>query len=289
MVLSHLTLGSGLNIQVDTETRSSPRSLAMSRYGIPSDSQETRGLMSDKPPKATMSKLPVDDIETGTFPSNYEQTHQTAIRNALIRKVYGILSVQLLVSLAFITLVSYNAGFKSFMLAQPGILYLTMIGSFAIILVLVCFDSAAKTHPTNLMLLAAFTLCESYLLAFITTAYETHIVFQAVIITAAIVMGLTLYAFDTKRDFTSCGPYLFVCLLVLVFGGLLRLFLPASPMFETMWACFGALVFSFYIIFDTQLLISKAQPDQYIFVALNLYLDIINLFIYILRLLGDRK
>ena len=55
----------------------------MSRYGIPSDSQETRGLMSDKPPKATMSKLPVDDIETGTFPTNYEQTHQTAIRNGI--------------------------------------------------------------------------------------------------------------------------------------------------------------------------------------------------------------
>ena len=49
------------------------------------------------------------------------------------------------------------------------------------------------------------TVCESYLLAAATTSYDTMIVFEAVLITAVVVLGLTIYAFSTSSDFTSCG------------------------------------------------------------------------------------
>jgi len=58
---------------------------------------------------------------------------------------------------------------------------------------------------------------------------------------------------------------------------------------DTVWACLGALLFSFYIIFDTHLLAMHHGPDEYVLCALTLYLDIINLFLHILKIVGDRK
>ena len=60
------------------------------------------------------------------------------------------------------------------------------------------------------------------------------------------------------------------------------------------YASAGALIFSFYIIYDTQMMMGGAHkysvsPEEYIFAALNLYLDIINLFMYILMIIGSSK
>lgn len=51
----------------------------------------------------------------------------------------------------------------------------------------------------------------------------------------------------------------------------------------------GAMLFSFFIIVDTQMMLTKLSPEEYIMAAINLYLDIINLFLYILRIFGERK
>ena len=60
------------------------------------------------------------------------------------------------------------------------------------------------------------------------------------------------------------------------------------------YASLGALVFSFYLIFDTQLMMGgkhkySISPEEYIVAALNLYLDIINLLLYILMIVGGKK
>ena len=51
----------------------------------------------------------------------------------------------------------------------------------------------------------------------------------------------------------------------------------------------GAIVFSLFIVFDTHMMMHKLSPEEYILAAINLYLDILNLFLHILRLLGDRR
>ena len=56
----------------------------------------------------------------------------------------------------------------------------------------------------------------------------------------------------------------------------------------------GALVFSLYLVYDTQLMLGgkhkyALSPEEYIFAALNLYLDIINLFLYLLSIFGGGK
>lgn len=60
------------------------------------------------------------------------------------------------------------------------------------------------------------------------------------------------------------------------------------------YACLGAFVFSGYILFDTQLMLGgkhkyAIEPEEYIFAALNLYIDIVNLFLYLLQLISSAK
>merc|ERR1719198_1558127 len=99
----------------------------------------------------------------------------------------------------------------------------------------------------------------------------------------------------TKTDFTGFGPYLFAALLGLILMSFLCMFFPYSPMMQKVMAGFGAILFSFYIVYDTQLICGGKHKkhqfgvDDYVFAALNIYLDIINLFLYLLSLFGDRR
>lgn len=85
------------------------------------------------------------------------------------------------------------------------------------------------------------------------------------------------------------GSILFVLLMVMMVGGFIRLFLPFSPVAETVYACFGAMLFSGFIVYDTAQLLHKMHPHEYVAAAISLYLDIINLFIYILEIFGKRR
>lgn len=62
-----------------------------------------------------------------------------------------------------------------------------------------------------------------------------------------------------------------------------------SETFELVYAIAGALLFSAFIVFDTHMLMHKLSPEEYILASINLYLDMINLFIEILRILNSMK
>merc|ERR1719335_161429 len=88
--------------------------------------------------------------------------------------------------------------------------------------------------------------------------------------TAVVVLSLVAYACQTKRDFSGAGPYLFVALIVMMFCGILMWFF-ASRMLEIIYATFGTLLFSFYIVFDVQMIVGgkhsrlRFSVDDYAF------------------------
>merc|ERR1712039_1155852 len=96
------------------------------------------------------------------------------------------------------------------------------------------------------------------------------------------------------RDFTGFGIYLLVALVVLIIGGFVLMFFP-SPLGQKIYSIFGTLLFSFFIVYDTQLIVGgkhkkhQFSVDDYVFAAINLYLDIINLFLLLLQLFGSRN
>ncbi|XP_077915999.1 protein lifeguard 2-like [Halichoerus grypus] len=92
-------------------------------------------------------------------------------------------------------------------------------------------------------------------------------------------------------DFTMLNGMLFVLLFVLIIYGILLLFI-RSYWLHLLYAGLGTIIFSLYLVMDVQLMVggrhhhSDLHPEEYIFAALNIYLDIINLFLFILQLIG---
>ena len=215
-------------------------------------------------------------------------------RLGLVRKIYGIMSTQLLIT-ALMTLLPYmNEGIRQAMLGSPGLVMITAIGGLVLSYCIFCVESLAKTVPTNYILMFAFTVCEAYTVSFIAaTVGDGLLVIQAAFLTAGLVVGLTLYAMTTKTDFTVFGALLWgVGTLFLLFS-LFSVFF--GPTMRLIYCVLGVLLFSFYLIYDTQLIIggedhyAKIGNDDYILGAIILYLDIINLFIYILQILSSNK
>lgn len=89
------------------------------------------------------------------------------------------------------------------------------------------------------------------------------------------------------------GGILFVALILLFLFGLIAMFFPGKTMTLVYSSC-GALLFSIYLIYDTQMMMGgnhkhSISPEEYVFAALTLYLDIINIFLYILSIIGASK
>lgn len=95
---------------------------------------------------------------------------------------------------------------------------------------------------------------------------------------------------QTKIDFTVFTGVAFVGLIILMVMGFILMFF-RIPFLQIVYAAFGALLFSVYLIIDTQMIVggnhrNQISPEEYIFGAITLYTDIINIFMFLLQLLG---
>ena len=155
-------------------------------------------------------------------------------------------------------------------------------------IVLVC-SNIHRNYPWNYIFLTLFTIFLSITLGTISSFYDTNVLLMASGSTSLITIGLTLFAFQTKYDFTGIGPYLLCFLLILVFMGFASIFIK-NQIYNIIYSSIGALIFSFYIVYDTQLIVGGRHKysydvDDHVSAALSLYLDIINLFVYLLELI----
>lgn len=146
-----------------------------------------------------------------------------------------------------------------------------------------------KSYPTNLLFLSLFTLTEAYSISVIVSFYQTSVVLNATILTAGIFVFLTVFACQSKYDFTSWMPYLFGALWGLVLFGFMAMFLPYNSTAELIYGGLAALIFSGYILVDTQMIMRHHHVEEEIAAAISLYLDIINLFLAILRILNSQS
>ena len=96
--------------------------------------------------------------------------------------------------------------------------------------------------------------------------------------------GLLTALFQTKRDFSNLYAVLCTGLMVLILGGFLQVFF-GNELTDTALAVGGAFLFSLFIIVDTQMIMTRLSAEEYILATIQLYLDIINLFIEILKIL----
>merc|ERR1712066_879456 len=160
--------------------------------------------------------------------------------------------------------------------------------SIVTFMVLIALHVKRKDYPANFYLLGAFTILQAITIATITTFYDSVIVVKAAAITATVFGSLTMYTFNSKKDYSSWGAALFCGLWILIVTNLVHvLIFPNSPIYEELSAAAGAGLFCLFIIYDTHLVMKKLNPEEYILAAINLYLDILNLFLEILRIMGE--
>lgn len=227
-------------------------------------------------------------------PQNMQGFGEKAVRRAFIRKVYSILMCQLVLTGAVITTFMFVESVKSYVQQNRWVYYTSMGVMLVCLLSMACCDSVRRKFPTNFIFLGVFTFCEGVMLGTISTFYQVDAVLIAVGITAGVTFCLTIFAFQTKIDFTVCGGMLCAVLVIFMIAGFLLIFLPKTKYTMIGFGSVGALIFSLYIVYDTQLMMGgkhkySLSPEEYIFAALNIYLDIINLFMYILMIVGAAR
>ncbi|XP_026881247.1 glutamate receptor, ionotropic, N-methyl D-aspartate-associated protein 1a (glutamate binding) [Electrophorus electricus] len=214
------------------------------------------------------------------------------IRQAFIRKVFMVLTVQLTVTFSFVALFTFSNDVKLFVRQNRWTYYVSYAVFFVALIVLSCCGEFRRKHPWNLVALSILTLSLSYMVGMIASFYDTDTVIMAVGITAVVCFTVVLFSLQSKYDFTSCRGVLFVCLIVLLLFSILCIFI-RHKILHIVYASLGALLFTCFLAVDTQLLLGNKKlalsPEEYIFAALNLYTDIVNIFMYLLAIVGRSR
>ena len=229
------------------------------------------------------------NIKSSNELGQYAADQMASVKLAFIRKVYTVLSLQLLLTTAVCALTTLHHPTRQFVLTHPSLLMVAMISSFVVLIACLCYKDK---HPHNIILLALFTLIESYSIGVVTATYASRgqgiLVVQAGGLTMFIFLGLTLYTCTSKRDFSFMGPMLYMGLIGMLLYCLLA-WIFHLPTGGLIYSCLGAVLFSGYIVYDTYIIVNRLGPDEWVHGSISLYLDIINLFLYILQILGESQ
>lgn len=208
-----------------------------------------------------------------------------AERATLVRRTYLLVLAGVALTVAGV----------AFTFSQPALLgavarhpFITMISAFV---PLFLATRARSSFPANIGLALLFTFAMGVAISPVMYFYvrtQPLLLPQAGILTLSTFAVLTAYAWISKRDFSAWGSFFVVGLWVLIGTSLLNLFFQNAT--AGLWiAAATVLVFSGLLIFDTWRLRNVYGPDQYVQAAVAIYLDLLNMFLAILQLLGGRR
>ena len=224
-----------------------------------------------------------------------EEAIQIQVRAGFIRKVYGILTIQLIITFGHVFLFQLPT-FKNFvMLHQQLVGNLLMFSSIlflTLFLILICNRNLARTVPCNYIYLFAITLCESISCGIISSLYSFQIVATALALTIITTLTITFYACTTKTNFSYCRMGLYICFSQLFMVGIFAILFRSEALY-TVYTFLMTIVVGMYLVYDTQLIMGKFgvaySVDDYIFATLEIYMDIIRLFLLILRMVAKAQ
>eukprot|EP00271_Cylindrocystis_brebissonii_P014892 TRINITY_DN36528_c0_g1_i1.p1 TRINITY_DN36528_c0_g1~~TRINITY_DN36528_c0_g1_i1.p1 ORF type:complete len:261 (+),score=48.53 TRINITY_DN36528_c0_g1_i1:267-1049(+) len=229
------------------------------------------------------------DIEAGS-PSDmlYPGIGMTSneLRWGFIRKVYGIIGIQLAFTAAVAAGFMLVPDMKGFLVQNTWFFICAMVLPFITMIPLYIYR---HSHPLNLAFLSVWTLAMSLIVGVACSFERGPIVLEALVLTAAVVIALTAYTFHAAKkgeDFSYLGPMLWAGLMVLVMWSAIQLFFSPGAGVQFVFALGGALIFALYIIYDTDNMIKRYSYDEYVWASVGLYLDVLNLFLRLLEILG---
>ena len=236
-----------------------------------------------------------NDFHYGAVSQNRDLEMQAAFP-VLMRKVYTWMTLALVLTGLTAYGVATSPGIMMALYSNSALMWGLVIAEFALVIGISAAINRLSLATATLMFVA-YSVINGAMLSSIFMIYTAASIASVFFITAATFAVMALIGYTTKTDLTSVGKLLFMALIGLVIATIVNMFIGSSTM--TMICSYvGVLIFVGLTAYDSQKIKNMLMqaPDAgessqklALLSALTLYLDFINLFIYLLRIFGDRR
>ncbi len=214
---------------------------------------------------------------------------------SIMRQVYVWMGLGMLLTAAVAYVTVTNTVLTN-LAANPLVLFLAVIAEFGVVLgISLGFNRLSAGTAT--MLFFVYAALNGFTLSIVLLAFSIESVFLAFISTAALFGAMSIIGYTTKVDLSKMGTYLMMGLIGLVIAMVINLFVKSGPL-DMLVSIAGVLIFTGLTAYDTQRIGQMATQMSAegdagakfsIFGALKLYLDFINMFLFMLRIFGRRR
>ncbi|KIX85349.1 hypothetical protein J120_02495 [candidate division TM6 bacterium JCVI TM6SC1] len=214
----------------------------------------------------------------------------------LMYRVYGWMSMALAMTAATAYYVAHQPQLLMAIFSSPAITVTLALLQFGLVIGLSMLLPRIS-FTTALVMFVAYAVVTGLFLSSIFILYTYSSIYTTFLITGGMFGVMSLYGYFTKSDLTGLGNILFMALIGLIISTVVNIFVQSSG-FETLLSAFGVIIFTLLTAYDVQrikriamgMLANETALSQIaLFGALQLYLDFINLFLYLLRFMGRRR
>jgi FtsH-binding integral membrane protein len=217
------------------------------------------------------------------------QVRTGAERATLVRRTYALVFLSVIVTMLGAAFAFTQPAVMSAVVQHPFIMMAAMF------VPLIMAQRQARVFPQNIILTGLFTFVEGVFIAPFLLMAEQRApgsVSQAAVLTFATFGVLSMYAVLSRRDFSAWGSFFLIGLVVLIVASVINAFVGSAA--GGLWiSAVGVLVMAGLLVFDTWRLLKSGTlgKDDYVLAAVSIYLDLLNMFLFILSLVsgGNRR
>ena len=229
------------------------------------------------------------------YAANVSGARSLVDSGAFLRKVYAFMSAGLFATAVTATVVASSETMLRMIVGNPIVFYGLLFGELGMVLAFSALANRLSAVAAG-ALFFTYAVVNGLTLSVIFLAYTASSIGSTFFVTAGTFGALSLYGYATKRDLSGLGSFAMMGLIGLIIASVVNLFLHSS-MIYWLTTFVGVIVFTALTAYDTQKLkrygesVTNPQDQTKVAMqgALTLYLDFINLFLYMLRLLGRRR
>lgn len=217
--------------------------------------------------------------------------HEKELRVGFIRKTLGIVCAQLAFTTLIVYLIISSEDSKTYLKENLWVVIMSVVAYIVLVIIIMCCKHIARKVPTNYVLLTIFTLSVAVIVGFICSYYDANVVFNAFVITVVVTLALTFYALTSKVKIQYLFGAIIIVFVSMLLVAILMILGGLSYYMHGVYCFFGVVLYGLFLIWDVRRLTNKKYGlchEDYVFGAMMIYLDVINLFLKILQLVNKK-
>ncbi|CAI5451396.1 unnamed protein product [Caenorhabditis angaria] len=221
------------------------------------------------------------------------QFSQQSVRAGFVRKVFMLVTLMFTFVAGLCVIPIASPAFRQWVFQNFWIYIIAIVVFLVVSIALSCCSGLRRTFPTNIILLTVFTIAAGVMTMFVTACYNVQSVLITLLITTVCSASVIIFSIKTKYDLTSKIGVAFMLSMVLFTFGLFALIFTLAFKWAFLYSVYSglaALLMMFYLAIDIQMLMGghkyELSPEDYIFAAMQIFLDILNIFLMLLNIIG---